>query len=508
MKFSRSCLAPGTRPVMWHDLELLVAHALEPVLHAVRDEHALVLSELARHRLHVIVEPAAARQHEPDAIRAGVRVEVGPRHRAAPPARSPPPRRSLPGAVLPFPRCWSMSGVSYLNGCSLCSTLTCCAICHLARSLLCHRTYSRAHRSSTLGGGCPIEAKTLVSSPHDRIPRKRRVRFTLAKRILDERWETYPHEASAVGLHEYDGRLPALSAEAIAARIEQLRESAAQLAALDPASLTGRQQFDRELLIAGVDGELFELAEWRAFRRNPMALMGPIEVTSYMDRSYAPPQERAASLVRALGQAPAYLEALAALLEPPFAEPVLRQSIDSYQGVAGFYRDEVAAFVRLHGGASGEEMASVVERAAGAVDALVARLGSHEPAGDFAMGPDLYAKMLRHGEMVELSLADIEAAGERELRRDLDVAASAAKEIVGSGNVAEAMAVIAKRHPTAEGLLDDARAMLEEIRDLHHRSRGGERGLRGPRGGEGDARLHALGVRGDEQSRPLRDSRD
>ena len=287
---------------------------------------------------------------------------------------------------------------------------------------------------------------------------------TLAKRILDERWEAYPHEASAVGLHEYDGRLPALSAEAIAARVGQLRESAAHLAALDSASLTDRQRFDREVLIAGVDGELFELTEWRAFRRNPMALMGPIEVTSYMDRSYAPPQERAASLAQALRQAPAYLEALAALLEPPFAEPVLRQSIDSYQGVAGFYRDEVIAFVRLHGGASGEELAGVVERAADAVDALVQRLRTHEPAGDFAMGPDLYAKMLRHGEMVELSLAEIEAAGERELRRNLDVAGSAAKEIVGSGNVAEAMAVIAKRHPTAEGLLDDARAMLEEIR--------------------------------------------
>ena len=117
---------------------------------------------------------------------------------------------------------------------------------------------------------------------------------SLAKRILDERWEAYPHEAVAVGLHEYDGRMPVLSAEAIAARVDQLRESAGQLAALDPASLTDRQRFDRELLIAGVDGELFELTEWRAFRRNPMALMGPIEVTSYMDRSYAPPEERAA----------------------------------------------------------------------------------------------------------------------------------------------------------------------------------------------------------------------
>ena len=66
--------------------------------------------------------------------------------------------------------------------------------------------------------------------------------------------------------------------------------------------------------------------------------------------------------------------------------------------------------------------------------------------------------------MVSVPLDEIEAAGERELRRALDMAGAAARELVSSGTVADGMALIAKDHPTASGLLDDTRAMLEEIR--------------------------------------------
>ncbi len=282
-----------------------------------------------------------------------------------------------------------------------------------------------------------------------------------ARRVLAERWEAHPHEASAMGLHEFDGRLPALSPGAIADRAEQLRESAAALEGIDTEALSGQQRFDRELLLGGIRHELFELTEWRAFRRNPMALMGPIEITNYMDRSYAPSEERAASLAQALRQAPAYLDALADLLEPPFARPVLKQSIESYEGIAAFYRNEAAEFLTSNG-----VDASEAEAAAGAVDRLVAHLRSHEASAndDFAMGAELYAAMLRHGEMVELPLGEIEAAGERELERNLALAADAARQLTGSGDMAAAMERIGKRHPTAEGLLDDTRAMLEELR--------------------------------------------
>ena len=288
----------------------------------------------------------------------------------------------------------------------------------------------------------------------------------LAQRILDERWQAYPNAASGSGLHEYDGRLPALSPSVIEARVAQLRSASDDLRALDGALLSEQRRLDRELLMAGLANELFELTEWQAYRHDPMSLMYPIEISNYMDRSYAPAAERAASMAEALRQAPDYLDALVSLLEPPFAQPVLRQSIESYEGIARFYREDAVAFIREHSGSTAGAFAEVVESAAAAIDAVVSFLRSHESTAieDFAIGAERYAAMLRHGEMVNVPLDEIEAAGERELRRALDIAGAAAGELVNSGTVADAMALIAKDHPTASGLLDDTRAMLEEIR--------------------------------------------
>ena len=288
----------------------------------------------------------------------------------------------------------------------------------------------------------------------------------LTQRILDERWQTYPNAASGSGLHEYDGRLPALSPSVIEARVAQLRSASDDLRALDGALLSEQRRLDRELLMAGLANELFELTEWQAHRHDPMSLMYPIEISNYMDRSYAPAAERAASMAEALRQAPDYLDALVSLLEPPFAQPVLRQSIESYEGIARFYREDAVAFIREHSGSSAGAFAEIVESAAAAIDAVVSFLKSHESTAveDFAMGAERYAAMLRHGEMVNVPLDEIEAAGERELRRALEMAGAAARELVSSGTVADAMALIAKDHPTASGLLDDTRAMLEEIR--------------------------------------------
>ena len=174
----------------------------------------------------------------------------------------------------------------------------------------------------------------------------------LAQRILDERWQAYPNAASGSGLHEYDGRLPALSPSVIEARVAQLRSASDDLRALDGALLSEQRRLDRELLMAGLANELFEMTEWQAYRRDPMSLMYPIEISNYMDRSYAPAAERAASMAEALRQAPDYLDALVSLLEPPFAQPVLRQSIESYEGIARFYREDAVAFIREHSGSS------------------------------------------------------------------------------------------------------------------------------------------------------------
>ena len=99
-----------------------------------------------------------------------------------------------------------------------------------------------------------------------------------------------------------------------------------------------RDRFDHALIVGGLRGELFDLTRLRPFRNDPMALMYSIDVTNYMDRSYAPVEQRIASMARLLRGAPAYLEGVRSLLAPPLPAPVLEQGIEAYEGIRGLLR--------------------------------------------------------------------------------------------------------------------------------------------------------------------------
>jgi len=221
--------------------------------------------------------------------------------------------------------------------------------------------------------------------------------------------------------------------------------------------------------VLGLRSEIWELSENRSFTRDPMGLMWPLEATAYMDRSYAPLEQRMASMANLMRAVPAYLDSARALLEPPFAKPVLHQAIEAYSGVASYYRGDVAEFAEANLGLTdGLDVIKAAEEAAEAIDDMVAYLRSHQSTAndDFAMGAERYATMLSLGEMVDIPLAQIEAAGESELRRHQASVREAAERIAPGKPLAEAIAVVTKDHPAADKLIDETREMLEEIRSF------------------------------------------
>jgi len=174
-------------------------------------------------------------------------------------------------------------------------------------------------------------------------------------------------------------------------------------------------------------------------------------------------------MVNLLRAVPAYLDSVRDLLEPPFAKPVLGQTIEAYLGVAGFYRGDVTEFAKANLDADGSgEATQAAESAAAAIDAMVGYLRAHETTAndDFAIGTERYATMLSLGEMVDFPLSQIEAAGERELRRHQALVREAAEHIAPGKPLAEAIAVVTKDHPAADRLIDETREMLEEIRSF------------------------------------------
>ena len=287
------------------------------------------------------------------------------------------------------------------------------------------------------------------------------------ERILAETWEHYPSMASRLGLHEYDGRLPSVSMTAMAKRASQLRQGLELLENIDTAALSVRGYYDHRILTAALRKELLELTELRWHEFNPMEMLWHIDMSGYVQRDYAPPEQRVEALTRALEAVPGYIAELRNVMSGRLASPVLEASIEAYEGIAVFYENDLLdAAGALADGELRARFEVAVANAAEPVLGFVEHLKALRPYADagFAIGKDRFSALLEHGEMVDMSLERLLNIGEADLRRNLKRFADVAASIDADKTPAEVMAAIAADHPAADALIDETRDMLEDIR--------------------------------------------
>ena len=288
-----------------------------------------------------------------------------------------------------------------------------------------------------------------------------------SERILAETWEHYPSMASRLGLHEYDGRLPSVSMTAMAKRASQLRQGLELLENIDTAALSVRGYYDHRILTAALRKELLELTELRWHEFNPMEMLWHIDLSGYVQRDYAPPEQRVEALTRALEAVPGYIAELRNVMSGRLASPVLEASIEAYEGIAVFYENDLLdAAGALADGELRARFEVAVANAAEPVLGFVEHLKALRPYADagFAIGKDRFSALLKHGEMVDMSLERLLNIGEADLRRNLKRFADVAASIDADKTPAEVMAAIAADHPAADMLIGETRDMLEDIR--------------------------------------------
>src|SRR5437773_8909105 len=89
--------------------------------------------------------------------------------------------------------------------------------------------------------------------------------------VAEEYVKTYlaahPLQGTALGFHEYDGKINDYSRLALDAELSRLRRFDDRLAKFDPAKLSPRQSIDLRILQAAVKRELFEMQEDRKSTR-------------------------------------------------------------------------------------------------------------------------------------------------------------------------------------------------------------------------------------------------
>ena len=286
-------------------------------------------------------------------------------------------------------------------------------------------------------------------------------------RILEDRWGYYPTVAAKLGLRQYDGMLPDLSTQGVRGRLTQIEAGLNDMGAIDPEYLSVQDRMDYKMLELTLQKERHDLADLRILERDPMRHLGYLNVTNYIQRDYAPVPDRVRPLTQLLSQAPDFLDTAFSGLNQELGLPVLEMSIEAYEGMARFYRTDLQDWadknveVSLLG-----PLNQAREKAAGAVEQLVAALRERLPhaSPEFAIGPELYADMLRYGEGVDLPLPAVEEVGRADLDRNRRLLAEAAARSDPARPVEDLVKAIGMDHPAAADLIPESRRLLESIR--------------------------------------------
>lgn len=284
-----------------------------------------------------------------------------------------------------------------------------------------------------------------------------------------------PTEATAAGLHEYDGKLESRSSESIARETKRLRGALNELLRINPAVLTLEARYDYLVLVSHARAQLLELEEIRMWQRDPNVYnrLLAASVDNILKRNYAPIEQRLEAVLEREREIPRLLgEARANLQSTPriYAEIALGQvrgSLDYFTRVVP-QMIERAGGVRLNAARRAEfETANqnVIINLRSFAEWLESDLLPRS-TGQFAIGAENYRRKLLYEEMVETPLPQLLRDGEKELRRTQDAMRALAEEIAPGKGIDFALRLLGREHPSAGGLVGETRAELDRIRSF------------------------------------------
>lgn len=321
--------------------------------------------------------------------------------------------------------------------------------------------------------------------------------------FLDEFFRLYPVSATAIGMHEVDGKWPDVGESGRAARLEFADRWEAELRGLADGALTPDERIDRDLLLSELAALRFDETELRESAWDALGyvyLLGS-GIFPLLAREFAPLATRLASVADRLEGVPALLAAaraeLGSLADRPPSRLHTEMAIKQLPGIAVLADDAVA---QAEAAVADAAVAALLPRLKAAGATTAAAIESFEAflrhgvlprsTGEGRLGPDLFARKLRHTFRSELTAERILAEANREYgavrgemiriarqiwaewipKEPLPTAASdGSQEAADSRTVAEVTAAIGRAHHPVEQLVEYCRESYRGIVDFCRR---------------------------------------
>ncbi len=290
----------------------------------------------------------------------------------------------------------------------------------------------------------------------------------VAEEFIKGYFAARPLLGTAMGLHEYDGKITDYSRLALDAELSRLKRFEDRLPKFDLDKLSQRQSIDLRILQAAIRKEIFQREAMSIYERDPMVYARAADVNIYIKRNFAPLDDRVHSIVAIESQVPNILIAARTNLEAVLPKPYVELAIQIARGSADFLRKNIVeAVAELKDERIRTEFLEANRKAAAALTDYAAWLERDKlpkATADFALGEDKFRRLLIETELVDLPPDKILEIGLTQLQKEQKAFAEAAKRIDSNKSPDEVFRQMQSEHPTPESLLGDIGKDLEQIR--------------------------------------------
>ncbi|WP_426688762.1 DUF885 domain-containing protein [Rhodanobacter ginsengiterrae] len=281
-------------------------------------------------------------------------------------------------------------------------------------------------------------------------------------------FQHYPVFAANAGKHAFDGQLPDYSAAGLKASADWLHAQRNGFAAFADDQLDAQGRFQRDYVLAVIDGQLFWLEDSGAPYSNPTFYTGDLSPSMYLTRPYAPLAQRMAAFVTYQEALPKALAQIKANLKLPLPASYIDVGVNSFAGFASFFKTDVPGiFAEVKDDALQARFKASNAAAIKAAQELADWLKAQKPQAtqDFALGAEKFSRMLFATERVDLPLDQLKAIGESDLQRNLAALKAACDQFAPGKSLKDCVARESADKPVG-GAVEGARAQLASLRQF------------------------------------------
>ncbi len=284
-------------------------------------------------------------------------------------------------------------------------------------------------------------------------------------KFLDGYFPLNPTFAVGQGKHEFDGKLPDWSPAGLKAQADYYDKTIADAKAIDATKLNEAQKFERDYLIARMQGERFWLTEASQPYLNPAFYVGQLDPNVYVARPYANATTRMKAMVAYLNNVPTAAAQIKGNLKLPLPASFVKYGQAGFTGFADYYAgDGKKAFAEVKDAGLQKQYDDAAIKASAAMKDLSAYVAS-KPAtvGGYALGAEKFANMVRLTEGVDVPLDELEAIGRADLKRNQDALKAACSTYAPGATMIACMTKMGM-NKSSDGPVAEARRQLPVIK--------------------------------------------